>query len=588
VRFGQTALPNVAAGASGGLPTVDANLRVSANVTAMASGAITASTFAANALDAVWSTTTRTLSAGAITASTFAANALDAVWSTTTRTLSAGAITASTFAANALDAVWSTATRALTDKTGFSLSAAGIQGIWDALTSALTTVGSIGKLLVDNINATISSRSTLDGTGVQNALTSQGYTTTRAGYLDTLNGLVQAVWDKATSALTTVGSIGKLLVDNINATISSRSTLDGTGVQNALTSQGYTTTRAGYLDTLNGLVQAVWDKATSALTTVGSIGKLLVDNINATISSRSTLDGTGVQNALTSQGYTTTRAGYLDTLNNLVSNIWAGVTQAFFGKFFTQDSGETYGDAVDGSVVKEIASNASSDPTTIAAAVWDRLTSAITTVGSIGKLIKDFIGLSIYAAPLNSTQTAQAVLDAVAADYDDAGSIGEKINSGGGSGGDPLENDVPGSYAVGTAGWALGLLHAIYSRVISIGSNVTYSSPVSPDGKTMHIVQNDDYLIANGRPLIFPLPIGFPLLTPGQAVTLAVAKVDKTTQLITGLALDDSTMCFEMPAATSKFVPRGKSDYSILELTGGVYRSTPYVGTAIVSRARTS
>lgn len=37
------------------------------------------------------------------------------------------------------------------DKTGFSLSAGGIQAIWDALTSALTSVGSIGKLLVDKM-----------------------------------------------------------------------------------------------------------------------------------------------------------------------------------------------------------------------------------------------------------------------------------------------------------------------------------------------------------------------------------------------------------------------------------------------------
>jgi len=44
------------------------------------------------------------------------------------------------------------------DKTGYGLSSSAIQAIWDALTSALTTVGSIGKLLVDNINATISSR----------------------------------------------------------------------------------------------------------------------------------------------------------------------------------------------------------------------------------------------------------------------------------------------------------------------------------------------------------------------------------------------------------------------------------------------
>lgn len=44
------------------------------------------------------------------------------------------------------------------DKTGYGLSAAAVQAVWDALTSALTTIGSIGKLLVDNINATISSR----------------------------------------------------------------------------------------------------------------------------------------------------------------------------------------------------------------------------------------------------------------------------------------------------------------------------------------------------------------------------------------------------------------------------------------------
>lgn len=38
------------------------------------------------------------------------------------------------------------------------LSAASIQAIWDALTSALTTVGSIGKFLVDRLDAAITSR----------------------------------------------------------------------------------------------------------------------------------------------------------------------------------------------------------------------------------------------------------------------------------------------------------------------------------------------------------------------------------------------------------------------------------------------
>lgn len=84
------------------------------------------------------------VASGVIAAGSFAANALDAVWSTTTRTLSAFAFSVTVGTNN--------------DKTGYGLSAAAIQAIWDALTSALTTAGSIGKLFVDNINATISSR----------------------------------------------------------------------------------------------------------------------------------------------------------------------------------------------------------------------------------------------------------------------------------------------------------------------------------------------------------------------------------------------------------------------------------------------
>ncbi len=57
------------------------------------------------------------------------------------------------------------------DKTGYALSSAGVQAVWDALTSALTTLGSIGKLLVDNINATISSRSSHTAADVWLSLT---------------------------------------------------------------------------------------------------------------------------------------------------------------------------------------------------------------------------------------------------------------------------------------------------------------------------------------------------------------------------------------------------------------------------------
>jgi len=60
------------------------------------------------------------------------------------------------------------------DKTGYSLSAAGVQAIWDALTSALTTVGSVGKRIVDYLDAAITSRSSHDAAAVKTAMEADG------------------------------------------------------------------------------------------------------------------------------------------------------------------------------------------------------------------------------------------------------------------------------------------------------------------------------------------------------------------------------------------------------------------------------
>ena len=91
-----------------------------------------------------------------------------------------------------IDAIPTTAMRgtdgANTDKIGFSLSVAGILAIWDQAVSALTTPGKIGKLLVDNIDAAISSRSSHSVANIWDAL---------------LSGMVQA------------GSVGKKLADLI-------------------------------------------------------------------------------------------------------------------------------------------------------------------------------------------------------------------------------------------------------------------------------------------------------------------------------------------------------------------------------------
>jgi hypothetical protein len=113
---------------------------------------VTVGGFAANAITAA------AIASDAITAAKIAADAITAA------KIATGAIDADAIADNAIDA-GAIAAGALNGKgdwnigkTGYALSAGGVQAIWDALTAALTTAGSVGKLIVDNLNATVSSR----------------------------------------------------------------------------------------------------------------------------------------------------------------------------------------------------------------------------------------------------------------------------------------------------------------------------------------------------------------------------------------------------------------------------------------------
>ncbi len=236
-RGGLSALPNANAAANGGLPTVDANNAVKVQsgtgsnqislssglvtlagvthtgaviptvttVNGLASGVITATSIAADAITAA------KIADGAIDAATFAAGAINAAAiatdAITAAKIAADAIGASELAADAVAEIQSglatptnitagtittvtnltnaptsgdftatmktsittaasSATPSVTvsDKTGFRLSSTGVQDIWDKLTSALTTSGSVGKLIVDYLNASISSIADLIGT----------------------------------------------------------------------------------------------------------------------------------------------------------------------------------------------------------------------------------------------------------------------------------------------------------------------------------------------------------------------------------------------------------------------------------------
>ncbi|MBL8130291.1 MAG: hypothetical protein JNL42_00410 [Anaerolineae bacterium] len=121
---------------------------------------------------------------------------------------------------------------------------------------------------------------------------------------------------------------------------------------------------------------------------------------------------------------------------------------------------------------------------------------ALWTVGTAGvenlnDPIGDKLDASAYTAPLGAAATAAAVLDAAAADYNDAGSIGQKINAAGAAS-DPLLNDVPGSYAAGTAGYQLG-------RIGSAEVGVT--APVAAASGRVTLYQGKDYADADGTAL---------------------------------------------------------------------------------------
>lgn len=116
-------------------------------------------------------------------------------------TLTAGAVN------TVLTVVNGTVVTTNNDKTGYGLSAAAIQAVWDALTSALTTVGSIGKLLVTNIDTTISSRSTYSGGAVASvtAAVTVGTNNDKTGYALTAGEHTNIVGDVNT-ALDTAGT----------------------------------------------------------------------------------------------------------------------------------------------------------------------------------------------------------------------------------------------------------------------------------------------------------------------------------------------------------------------------------------------
>ena len=194
VRLGLTALPNAVAGALNGLP-------LSVN----AAGAV--NTLQINGT----AQTARDIGASVLLSPGTGAGQLS---------LSAGAVTVGTNndkGSYSLTAAQTFSTTGSVGSVTSALGAAAIQSIWDDLTANNTVVGSVGRLIVDNLNATVSSRSTLAATDVWAAtvrtITGNG---DKTGYSlatapPTAAAIADAVWDEALSGHLTVGTTGEAL-----------------------------------------------------------------------------------------------------------------------------------------------------------------------------------------------------------------------------------------------------------------------------------------------------------------------------------------------------------------------------------------
>ena len=336
--------------------------------------------------------------------------------------LSSGAVTAGT----------------VSDKTGYSLSAGGVQAIWDALTSALTTASSIGKLLVDNINATISSRlasasytAPLDAAGTRSAIgmASANLDTqlaTIAGYIDTEVSAIKAKTDLIPASPAAVGSPMTLAADSVTAAAlaadavaeiqSGLSTLTAAGVRSAIgLASANLDTQLDALPTAAENADAVWDEVLSGHLTAGSTGnalnaagsagdpwstalpgaygagtagKIVGDNLNATVSSR-----------LATAGYTAPDNASITAIKAKTDNLPTDPADAsdIASSFSTVN---TTLSTISGYIDTEIAAikaktdnlpaspAATSDiPTAavVADAVWDEARSGHTTAGSFGE-----------------------------------------------------------------------------------------------------------------------------------------------------------------------------------------------------------
>ena len=141
----------------------------------------------------------------------------------------------------------------------------------------------------------------------------------------------------------------------------------------------------------------------------------------------------------------------------------------------------------------------------------------------------------------------------------------EQITDAVASGADPLANAVPGDYADGTAGAAMGRLAS--ASVQTVG-------PLSPDGQTIRIVRGDSYLATDGRALTFTKAAGasWPSNISGWTPSLVITRQGSTALSVSGTVAQatgaSQAVRFELTAAQTSTLFAGSSTFRVTVASG--------------------
>ncbi|MBL8012436.1 MAG: hypothetical protein JNN05_01175 [Candidatus Omnitrophica bacterium] len=196
------------------------------------------------------------------------------------------------------------------DKTGYQLSAAGVDDIWDEAQSGHATAGTFGKYLDETISG-IDDNPWDNGTRTLTAF-SFG--------VDLSAGAVDSIWDEAQSGHTTAGTFGKFLDEAIsdlddNPWDNTTRTITGGTITTNNDKSGYSLT-AAQEDTV---VDKVWDEVRSGHTTSGTFGQGMASvqgNVTGSVNSVTSGVTVSVNNDKTGYALTSVQE------DSIVDKIW--------------------------------------------------------------------------------------------------------------------------------------------------------------------------------------------------------------------------------------------------------------------------